>query len=63
MNAKVYYQVAKQSKTNREAQAELFVVEDEELQHFLHEQLSQDSVLIFSEMPARNIYTLANDID
>lgn len=63
MKSKTYYQVAKQSKTNREAQPEMFVVEDEELTHFLHEQLTSDSVLVFTEMPARNIYTIANDVD
>lgn len=58
----IYYQVVKQPKVQGQnpTQPELYVVENGELEHFLHENLRPDCVLIFSEMPTRNLYTLAN---
>lgn len=60
----IYYKVAKQSKSAQQnTPAEIFIVEQGELEHFLHEQLSADCILIFDEMPLRNLYTLINDAD
>lgn len=59
----MYYKVLKQNKAEQNVPAELFIVEDAELQHFLHEQKSDNSVLIFDEIDARNLYLLSNDKD
>lgn len=61
----IFYQVVKQPKVQGQSpsQPELYVVEDAELSHFLHENLRPECVLIFSELPARNLYTLANNED
>lgn len=59
----MYYKVLRQSKDAQNAQPELFIVEDAELQHFLHEQKSDNSVLIFDEIDARNLYLLSNSED
>lgn len=62
--AKIFYKVAKQSKSQEQGrQPELFLVEDSELSHFLHEQMDQNSVLVFDEMPIRNLYTEVNQED
>lgn len=59
----MYYKVLKQAKDAQNVPAELFIVEDAELQHFLHEQKSENSVLIFDEIDARNLYLLSNSED
>ncbi|WGL30867.1 hypothetical protein [Dipodfec virus UOA04_Rod_446] len=61
----MYFQVVKQPKTQGQtpAQPEVYVVEEGELMHFLHENLRPDVVLVFTEFPERNLYTLSNDKD
>ena len=60
----MFYQVLKQAKQAAQgAQPELFIVEAGELDHFLHEQSSNDFVLVFSEIPSRNLYLLSKDDD
>lgn len=60
----MYYQVLKQDKQAAQgAQPELFIVAQDNLEHFLHEQLTQNVVLIFSSFPERNLYTEENDAD
>lgn len=62
--SKVYYKVAKHLKgVEQKQEPELFIVEDAELSHFLHEQDSSHCVLIVDEIPARNLYLLANNED
>lgn len=58
-----YYQVAKQDVTAQGAKPEIYVVAENNINHFLHEQLSANSVLIFSEFPERNLYTDENQAD
>lgn len=60
----MYYQVLKQDKQAVQgAQPELFIVAQDNLKHFLHEQLTQNVVLIFSAFPDRNLYTEENGSD
>lgn len=62
----MYYKVLKQQKPVQGAQpAEptLFIVEEEELNHFLHEQNEANCVLVFDEIPSRNLYLLCKDDD
>lgn len=60
----MFYQVLKQQKQPVQgAQPELYIVEAGELTHFLHEQSSNESVLVFSEIPSRNLYLLSKDDD
>lgn len=58
-----YYQVAKQDVTAQGAKPEIFVVAETEINHFLHEQLSSNVVLVFSHFPERNLYTIENQED
>lgn len=53
----------KQQPANGQVEPEFFIVEEEELTHFLHEQLSPTHVLIFDKIDARNMYTVANHED
>lgn len=59
----MFYKVLKQQKEAQNVQPELFIVEDAELMHFLHEQQSDNSVLIFDEMSDRNLYLVTNNND
>lgn len=59
----MYYQVAKQVQGAKDAAPELFIVEDGELNHFLHENMRAGVVLLFTEFPDKNLYTLSNDKD
>lgn len=57
----MYYQVLEQSKgQDQSKQPSVYIVEDVELMHFIHDNLRSDNVLIFSEFPARNLYTESN---
>lgn len=59
-----YFQVVKQPKQQDQQRIpEIYIVEDAEINHFIHENLRSDCVLVFSEFPARNLYTLANNED
>lgn len=62
------FKVAKHIKTqapNRPTEPVIYVVEEEELLHFLHENLkpSSGNVLIFDTFPQENLYLLSNDKD
>lgn len=59
----MYYKVLKQIKNSQDSAPELFIVEEGELNHFLHEQLSEKCVLVFDGIDARNLYLLSNDKD
>lgn len=63
-NDKVFFKVLKHPKGSKEGvEPELFIVEKAELFHFLHEQDSTKCVLVFDEIPLRNLYLLSNDAD
>lgn len=53
----------KQQPANQQVEPEIFIVEEEELLHFMHEQLSPSSVLVFDAMNTRNLYTVSNHED
>lgn len=53
----------KQQPANQQQEPEIFIVEEDELIHFLHEQLSPSTVLVFDAMNVRNLYTVANHED
>lgn len=62
------YKVLKQNKVQdpqRPAEPVIFVVEESELMHFLHENLKPSSgvVLLFDTFPDENLYLLSNDKD
>lgn len=44
----------------QQVEPEIFIVEEAEISHFLHEQLSPNFVLVFDRMEGRNMYTLQN---
>lgn len=59
-----YYQVLEQSGSDQSVKApQVYVVEDGELLHFLHENMRSDNVLVFRDFPERNLYTLSNTED
>lgn len=59
-----YYQVLEQPSVEKPVSTpQVYVVEDEELLHFLHENMRSDNVLIFRDFPERNLYTLSNTAD
>lgn len=62
------FKVAKHSKSNdpqRPQEPVIYVVEESELPHFLHENLkpSSGNVLVFDSFPEENLYLLSNDKD
>lgn len=62
------FKVAKHSKSNdpqRPQEPVIYVVEEGELLHFLHENLkpSSGNVLVFDSFPEENLYLLSNDKD
>lgn len=58
------FQVLKQFKNaNQDVKPALFVVEEGELTHFLHENTKDGAVLIFEKFPEENLYLLSNDKD
>lgn len=62
------FKVAKHSKSNdpqRPQEPVIYVVEEGELLHFLHENLkpSSGNVLVFDSFPEENLYLLLNDKD
>lgn len=62
------FKVAKHSKSNdpqRPQEPVIYVVEESELLHFLHENLkpSSGNVLVFDSFPEENLYLLSNDKD
>lgn len=59
----MFYLVAKQVKEAQNVQPEMFVVESAELEHFIHENLTDKTVLVFSVLPAKNAYLISNDKD
>lgn len=61
----MYLLVSKQPKQAIEGkfEPETFVVEEAELTHFLHEQSSPTHILVFTQLPDRNVYTTANTED
>lgn len=64
----MFFKVAKHRKAqnpNEQVEPELFIVEEAELPHFLHENLKPGSpdVLIFDSIPAQNLYLVSNDQD
>ena len=62
------FKVLKHSKPQdpqRPMEPEIYVVEEGELMHFLHENLKpgSNSVLVFDNFPEGNLYLLSNDKD
>ena len=60
---KVLKTMKQQPANGQQAEPEIFIVEECELTHFLHEQLSPNCVLVFDRMESRNMYTLVNTED
>ncbi|MCZ2845436.1 MAG: hypothetical protein O2U61_02900 [Candidatus Bathyarchaeota archaeon] len=63
----MFYKVLKQTKqapgSQIQTEPELFIVQDVELEHFLHEQENNNSILVFDSISERNLYLLSNDAD
>ena len=58
------YLVQKQSKQPKQGEMpDVYIVEDKELNHFLHEQSGPNHVLLFNDFPERNLYTVSNHKD
>lgn len=62
------FKVLKQNKNadpQRPHEPVLYIVEQGEIEHFLHENLKPGSgnVLVFDSMPEENLYLLSNDKD
>lgn len=60
---KVLKTLKHQPANGQASEPEIFIVEESELTHFLHEQLSPTHVLVFDRMESRNMYTLVNTED
>jgi hypothetical protein len=62
------FKVLKHAKNNdpqRPSEPVVYIVEEAELLHFLHENLkpSSGNVLVFDSFPEENLYLLSNDKD
>jgi hypothetical protein len=57
--------IVKNQDPNRPSEPVIYVVEEGEIEHFLHENLKPGSgnVLIFDRMPEENLYLFSNDKD
>lgn len=67
-NCTMLFKVLKHAKNNdpqRPAEPVVYVVEEAELLHFLHENLkpSSGNVLVFDSFPQENLYLVSNDKD
>lgn len=67
-NCIMLFKVLKHAKNNdpqRPAEPVVYVVEEAELLHFLHENLkpSSGNVLVFDSFPQENLYLVSNDKD
>lgn len=67
-NCTMLFKVLKHAKNNdpqRPVEPVVYVVEEAELLHFLHENLkpSSGNVLVFDSFPEENLYLLSNDKD
>lgn len=67
-NCTMLFKVLKHAKNNdpqRPVEPVVYVVEEAELLHFLHENLkpSSGNVLVFDSFPKENLYLLSNDKD
>lgn len=67
-NYTMLFKVLKHAKNNdpqRPAEPVVYIVEEAELLHFLHENLkpSSGNVLVFDSFPEENLYLLSNDKD
>lgn len=62
------FKVLKHAKNNdpqRQSEPVVYIVEEAEVLHFLHEnlKLSSGNVLLFDSFPEENLYLLSNDKD
>lgn len=67
-NCTMLFKVLKHAKSNdpqRPVEPVVYIVEEAELLHFLHENLkpSSGNVLVFDSFPEENLYLLSNDKD